>query len=152
MIYRLLAAIVVVIHFAFVAYIAVGLGLILLGAVCRWSWIRNCWFRLTHLLAILIVVFEMIFGIWCPLTVWEDELRRRAGVPVEQAGFIERQLERLLFETVPVQLLDTIYWSVGGLTVALLLIVPPRWRRRGGKPTAIVAPPAGARQPKRAKT
>ena len=63
-----------------------GLLLILLGACLRWQWVRNRWFRVAHLLAIVIVAFEAINNIECPLTTWEYDLRRLAGQDVTGAA------------------------------------------------------------------
>jgi len=71
--YRLAADAVVIVHVAYVAFVAVGLLAILLGLVCRWRWVRNFWFRSLHLLAILVVAAEAVCGITCPLTTWEQQ-------------------------------------------------------------------------------
>ena len=42
--------------------------------VC-WEWVRNWWFRVAHLVAILIVAAEAFLDIPCPLTEWEYRLR-----------------------------------------------------------------------------
>src|SRR4029079_7904709 len=56
--YRLLADLIVAIHAAYVAFVVVGLLLILIGLACGWKWVRNWWFRVAHLVAILIVAAE----------------------------------------------------------------------------------------------
>ena len=58
--YRLAADAVVIVHYAYVAFVAVGLLAILLGLVCGWRWVRNFWFRSLHLLAILVVAAEAV--------------------------------------------------------------------------------------------
>ena len=50
MLYRVLADVTVVIHLAYASFIVLGLVAILLGILRRWSWIRDFWFRLVHLL------------------------------------------------------------------------------------------------------
>ena len=75
MIYSRLADLVVVIHLGYVAYVVGGLVLILIGMRRRWNWISNPWFRLTHLVAILFVVLEVILNTNCPLTTGERWLR-----------------------------------------------------------------------------
>ena len=84
-IYRLTADAVVLVHFSYVAFVVVGLLAILLGLVCRWGWVRNVWFRLLHLLAILIVAAEAVCEITCPLTTWEQHLRTLAGDTAQRA-------------------------------------------------------------------
>jgi hypothetical protein len=48
----LLADIVLIVHFAFVAFVVGGLALVWIGAVLGWAWVRNFWFRAAHLAAI----------------------------------------------------------------------------------------------------
>ena len=81
-----LADAVLVVHLMFVAFVVGGLAFIWIGAMCGWQVIRNFFFRVLHLAAILFVCAEALIGVACPLTVWEDELR---GRPAE-TGFIAR--------------------------------------------------------------
>ena len=66
-------------HMLFVAFVISGLFLIITGKVLSWSWVRNPWFRLVHLLAIGIVTLEAWAGVFCPLTRWEMAFRSKAG-------------------------------------------------------------------------
>ncbi|HYX27901.1 MAG TPA: DUF2784 domain-containing protein [Pyrinomonadaceae bacterium] len=127
--YALAADTMVVIHVLYVAYIVGGLGAILVGVRRRWTWIRNPWFRLTHLIAILIVVYELIVKANCPLTIWEMQLRGFAGQPVNQSTFMDRLLSFILIANAPLWLVDTSYFAIG-LAIALLFVfAPPRWKR-----------------------
>ena len=92
-----LADLILIIHFLFVAFVVGGLALIWIGAVADWAWVRNFWFRVAHLAAIVFVAGEALVGVWCPLTVWEDALR---GVHGEK-GFIARWIHRVLFYDFP---------------------------------------------------
>ena len=76
--YGFLADLLVAVHVGYVAYVLVGEVLILVGWAFGRQWVRNFWFRATHLLAIDVVVFEEVIGVRCPLTVWEEWLRVRA--------------------------------------------------------------------------
>ena len=75
----LLADAILIVHFAFVAYVVVGLLVVWIGFFLRWRFIRSIWFRSTHLLAMGVVVAETVFGVVCPLTTWEHDLRTLAG-------------------------------------------------------------------------
>ena len=126
--YGLAADLVVVVHILYVAYIVIGLWLIVAGLRRGWNWIRNPWFRSTHLLAILIVVYELIVKANCPLTTWEMRLRGVAGQAVNQSTFMDRLLSFILFANAPVWLIDSLYCGFG-LAIALLFVfAPPRWR------------------------
>ncbi|MEE3229454.1 MAG: DUF2784 domain-containing protein, partial [Planctomycetota bacterium] len=78
-VYRLLAHIVLVIHFAFVSFVVVGLLLTWIGYFLNWSFVRNFYFRAAHILAMGVVLLEALFGIVCPLTTWEIQLRKLGG-------------------------------------------------------------------------
>src|SRR5947208_13548246 len=94
--YGLLADVIVAVHVAYVSYVVFGQLAIFAGVVLRWQWIRNCWFRLTHLVAISIVAFEAIMNITCPLTLWEEQLRRAAGQATSGETFVGRLLHYLI--------------------------------------------------------
>ena len=48
--YRMLAHVVLVIHFAFVSFVVVGLLLTWIGYFLSWSFVRNFYFRAAHIL------------------------------------------------------------------------------------------------------
>ena len=107
---RLLADAIVIIHAAFVAYVVLGMGAILVGMVLRWEWVRNVWFRVTHLAAIGVVVLETVGDVACPLTTWEKTLRRLAGgAEVSGMGFIEYWVHRAIFIDLPPWVFVTAY-------------------------------------------
>jgi Protein of Unknown function (DUF2784) len=119
----------VALHFAYVGFVVVGQLLICIGVVLRWRWVRNLWFRLAHLLAIGVVALEGIFGITCPLTVWEAELRELAGQEVAQGSFIGRWLHNLIFYHADQHVLDLCYIGFAVLVLITFAIAPPHWRR-----------------------
>ena len=98
-IYRVtgLADLILVVHFCFVLFVVGGLLLIWLGAVQGLRWVRNFWFRIAHLAAILFVAGESVAGLICPLTAWEDALRGGAV----HSSFIQRWIGRLLYYDFP---------------------------------------------------
>ncbi len=115
------------VHFGIACYIVCGLGAIWLGIALGWSWVRNFWFRLTHLGAIGCVALEALAGIACPLTVWEDALRRSVG---EQPGFIARWVRRLLFYDWPEWVFTVAYVATAVATLVTWWLAPPRRARR----------------------
>jgi polyferredoxin len=135
--YRIAADIVVLAHAGYVAFVLVGLLLILAGILARWGWVRNPWFRVAHVTAILIVVGEAWCGITCPLTTWENWLRRQAGEAEYQGGFFARWVHEALFITAPPWAFTLAYTAFGAGVLATLIIAPPRWRRG---PAPIEAP------------
>jgi multisubunit Na+/H+ antiporter MnhB subunit len=130
----LLADAILILHFAFIAFVVVGLVLILVGIFRRWAWIRNIWFRLAHLLAIGLVVAEAWCGIACPLTVWENTLRTTAGERGYAESFVAHWLHVVIFYDFPGWIFTAAYTAFGALVVLTWVIAPPRTaktRRRG---------------------
>jgi hypothetical protein len=123
---KMLADLVVVIHAAYVSFVVVGLALILIGVVLRWRWVRNPWFRATHLIAIGIVVAESIAGIPCPLTVWERNLRLLGGQTGYQGDFIGYWAHQLLFYRAEPWVFTVVYILFGLAVAAAFLLAPPR--------------------------
>lgn len=139
-----LANLVLLIHFALVAFVVSGLVLVCLGGLLRWNWVRNFWFRCIHLLLVVVIVLESIFGIVCPLTTWEKELRERAGdlgvVELERQGFIIYYARKVLFLPDNLEWDDkTLMWVYVGFGIAVLasvILVPPRWPKWVRRPPA----------------
>ena len=130
MLYRLAADLVVIAHFGYVAFVVLGQLAILVGALCRWAWIRNPWFRWLHLAAIAIVVAEALVGIVCPLTTWEGWLRAQAGEATYGGDFLGHWAHELLFYDGPPWVFTLAYSIFGLLVLTTLVLAPPRRGRR----------------------
>ena len=120
--YGLMADTILVIHFAFVVFVVFGFMLILTGLLARWSWIHNRNFRIAHLAAVGFVVLQAWLGQLCPLTVWENELRRRAGQSRYSETFVEHWLHDILFYQAEPWVFTTIYTCFGTLVVLVWLL------------------------------
>jgi hypothetical protein len=125
--YELLADFIVTVHFAYVAFVVVGQILILIGVALKWSWIRNFWFRLAHVIAITLVGVEAVFQIDCPLTVWEGQLRTLTGKEVAEGSFVGRLFHNLLFYNAEQWIFDVLHICFALLVIATLVLIPPRW-------------------------
>ncbi|NQU26512.1 MAG: DUF2784 domain-containing protein [Candidatus Nealsonbacteria bacterium] len=133
--YRLLADVIVVVHFAFVAFVVFALLAILVGAVLRWGWVRNFWFRVIHFLSIALVVVQAVYGIECPLTTCERGFRMAAGETPREGAFIARWAHDLLFYDGEPWVFTTCYCVFGGVVLLTLLLAPPRWPWKKGPPS-----------------
>ncbi|MGA2031553.1 MAG: DUF2784 domain-containing protein [Thermoguttaceae bacterium] len=133
--YRLLADLIVLVHFAYVAFVLLGMAAILAGIVRRWQWIGNFWFRLLHFLAIALVAAEALLGITCPLTDWEDRLRTAAGDTGQAGSFVGRWVHALMFCDAPEWVFTACYCLFALAVLVTLVLAPPRRprRRRGTK-------------------
>lgn len=119
------ADIVLMIHFFYVLFVVGSLPIIWLGAWFKLAFVRNRWFRYLHLAAILLVVVESLFGVVCPLTVWENTLRQ-----VEtDSSFIQRWLHQIMFYNVSEGVLTVVYVVFAGLVAMTFKWVPPNSRR-----------------------
>ncbi len=128
--YVFLADLVVIVHVAFVSFVLFGQLAIVIGLLCRWKWVRNPWFRILHLLSIGIVVAESVCSVRCPLTVWEDNLREWAGVPVEGASFMGRLMHNVLFYELDESTFTLIYLAFGSAVLLTFVFGPPRFKSR----------------------
>jgi Protein of Unknown function (DUF2784) len=110
--YRLGADVVMIVHFAFIAFVAVG-------GVLAWRWPRVV---LLHVPVVLWSAAIVTVGFTCPLTPLEQYFRRRAGESAYDGGFIDHYLEGVIYPgrfTALAQLLVAAAISVGygGLVV-----------------------------------
>jgi hypothetical protein len=121
-----LADVILVAHFGLGTFISLGLVLIWIGIARKWVWTQNRGFRLLHLAAILVVAFEALAGIACPLTAWEDALRNSVG---SQPSFVARWLQKLLYYDLPEWVFSVVY-SVAALATAAAWAVSPPGRNR----------------------
>jgi len=117
----LLADFILIVHFLFVAFVVGGLALIWVGAAAGWQWVRNFWFRVAHLAAIVFVAGEALAGIWCPLTLWEARLR---GGEADKS-FIAQWIHRLLFYDFPEWVFTVAYVSFALVVAATIWLIPP---------------------------
>jgi len=124
--FLLAADIVLVLHVLFVAFIVIGLVSVFIGKLLSWSWIRNPWFRLLHLVAIGVVVIQSWFGIICPLTMLEMELRAGAGDIVYGGSFISYWLGKILYYQFPGWVFAISYTVFAAAVVYSWFLVPPR--------------------------
>ena len=136
MFYGFLADVIVAVHLAYVGTAIFGQVLILIGILAKWQWIRNPYFRVAHLLMIVIVAVEAFFNITCPLTTWENDLRVLAGQTSDHdASFIGRLLDSILFCPAEMQgFLTACYYLFAALVILSFIIAPPRWRRAAPPP------------------
>jgi len=113
-------------HALFVAFIVLGLVLVYLGKFYQWSWVRNPWFRLAHLLGVGVVVAQSWLGVPCPLTTWEMAFRAKAGDATYTGAFVAHWLEFLLYYRVPDWVFVALYTAFGLLVVASWFVIRPR--------------------------
>ena len=132
-----LADLIMLVHLAWAAFIVLGLAAVLIGIVFQWGWVRNVWFRSIHLLMILIVVGEEFVNMKCPLTVWEHDLRVRAGQTTFEGDFIAHWIHRLMFFEFNPWVFTVAYVTFGLAVLATFVLAPPRLSRAAKPPVAL---------------
>jgi len=116
-----LADAILMVHFAFVLFVVGGLALTWVGAAAGWDWVRNFHFRVAHLAAILFVAAEALAGIWCPLTLWEAQLR---GSDAEKS-FVAHWVHRILYFDFPEWVFTAAYAVFAAAVAATWYFVRP---------------------------
>ncbi|MET7393962.1 DUF2784 domain-containing protein [Dactylosporangium sp. NPDC005572] len=115
--YRALATTVLVVHFAFLAYV-------ILGGFVAWRWPKAFW---PHLAAAAWGLAVVSVPLTCPLTYVEHWARRRAGETGVSRGFIDQYIEGVLYPERYTHLLQVM---VGVLVVGSYVGVYVRYRNR----------------------
>jgi len=126
--YRMLADVVLTVHFGIVVFVVGALGLIVAGNLRGWAFVNGWWFRLAHLGAIGVVVAQAWLGIVCPLTTLENWLRGQAGQATYESSFIEHWLTRILFYEAPAWAFTAAYTLFALAVAAAWWRFPPRRR------------------------
>lgn len=127
--YTFAADVILVSHVLIVFFVVFGLVLVYVGFFLSWKWVRNLWFRITHLVAISVVVLQSWFGIVCPLTTWEMNLREKGGDITYESSFIAHWLNQILYYQAPHWVFVVCYTAFGALVVFSWLIVRPNLLR-----------------------
>lgn len=124
--YLLTADAILLLHAGLIVFVVVGLVLIFIGSALAWSWVRNPWFRLTHLITICVVVIQSWLQIICPLTKIEMTLRSRAGDVTYSGSFISHWLETLLYYQAPPWVFVLCYTAFAAIVIASWFWIRPR--------------------------
>jgi hypothetical protein len=134
-IYRFSADAVVVVHFAFIVFVAIG-GLL------AWRWPRTLWL---HVPAVAWGLGIVTVGYECPLTPIEKYFRRLGGEERYEGGFVDRYIEGVVYPDAYTPLLRAIAAALiaVGWTGSVIRL------RHSGHPSALrhraVAQEAGGR-------
>jgi hypothetical protein len=123
--YSTLADAVLLLHFAFVLFVVVGLVLIVTGGLRGWRWVRDRRFRWAHLAAIGVVVAQAWLGVLCPLTTLESALRERAGAATYSGSFVAHWAGELLYFDAPPWVFTAAYTAFGAAVALSWLLVRP---------------------------
>lgn len=116
----LLANALLALHVGIVVFVVGLLPLVLVGGALGWRWVRHAGLRLGHLCLMLFIAAQAWLGQLCPLTVWEQALRRSAGQSSYRESFIEHWFARLLYWDAP-------WWAFVAAYTAFAALVALAW-------------------------
>ncbi len=125
MFYRILADILLVVHLAWIAFMLWGFVLTV-RAFWKPAFFDRWLFRSLHLAGILFVGIWELIGRYCPLTVWEYDLRRLHDPSTDYPGsFIIGWIERLVYPNVDPLVVTVPTIGIALFTLVMFVVKPP---------------------------
>ena len=115
------AIILLALHLAIIVFNIAGCVLIPLGAWRGWRWVREFWWRLTHVLSLAVVAVQALLGRACFLTIWQDQLSGSTHVQ----PLIEGWMNRLVYWPLPMWVFVVAYVAVFAYVIGLWIWVRP---------------------------
>ena len=130
MLYKVLADLIVVVHFAWILFMLAGFILTLCGLF--WREFFDWWlFRILHLCGIIYVGLLAALRQYCPLTILENTLRQKYNPELTYPGsFIVHYIEKLVYPDINllIILIPTVIIAV--FTIVVFVIKPPEKIRK----------------------
>lgn len=117
----MLAALVLAVHLAVIAFNLFGLVAIPLGAWRGWHFVRYPAWRILHIASLGITALQAALGQACFLTLWQAVLSKDRASP---EPLIMHWVNRLIFWPLPEWAFVVIYLATFTYVLALLWIVP----------------------------
>lgn len=112
-----IADIVMLIHFMFVAFVVGGQSLIIIGYHRKWRLAANLLIPRLHMACVLYVVVQAWAGQWCPLTLLENRYRQTAGQETYRSSFIQDWVGRTIYYDAPHWVFMIIYTVFGAVAL-----------------------------------
>lgn len=125
MVFQALADAVLLLHFAVVLFVVLGLPVIFVGNWAGWAWVNWFGWRLAHVLAIGVVALQAWLGQYCPLTVLESWLRVQGGQSEYAGSFVQHWVSQLIYYNAPLWVFALAYTVFGVLVVFAWWRHPP---------------------------
>ena len=107
---RMAADLILVIHLGFIVFVVLG-GLLIL---------RYRWIAYVHIPAAIWGAFVEISGRVCPLTIWENSLRRSAGDSGYAESFVENYILPVIY---PAGLTRSVQFAIAGLVIVSNVVI-----------------------------
>ncbi len=125
MFYRIMADLMVVVHFGWICFMLLGFALTV-RAFRKPAFFDRWLFRTIHLAGIFFVAILEIFGKYCPLTLWENALRRHYDPSHEYPGsFIAQYILKLIYPDVDLAVIIIPTILIALFTIVVFILRPP---------------------------
>ena len=123
--YKIIADIIILIHFLWILFILTGFALTLGGFF--WKGYFNRWvFRTVHLCGILFVAILAVLGEYCPLTILENNLMVKYDPELTYPGsFITHYVGKLVYPDVEPMIIIVLTIIIGLITLIIYIIKSP---------------------------
>lgn len=127
--YKLLAEIVLIIHFLWIMFMILGFFIHILSFLNLKF--RNLFLiRSVHLLGIIYVSILAILDKYCPLTVLEYNLRKKFDPTLQQPNsFIIYHLERIVYPEINPKIIIYTTLMIGVISIVSFLFKPPSFKK-----------------------
>lgn len=130
MLYKILADIIVVMHFAWILFMLWGFILTLRGFLQK-EFFERWFFRTLHLCGIAYVSVLATMGKYCPLTVWENTLRQKYDPSLTYPGsFMIHYFEKFVYPDINPLFIQIPTTFIAVFTVAVFIIKPSKKIKR----------------------
>ncbi len=124
--YLLAADVILLMHFAFVAFVVIGFLFIWIGHFAKIKFAGNAKFRICHILAMGVVLCESLLGMICPLTEWENILRMKGGEGrIYETSFMKEWVHKIMFFDFSEGTFTVIYVLFFALVLLTFWMIPP---------------------------
>jgi len=125
MVYKILADIIIIIHFILVLFMLWGFIFTLYGFLQR-EFFDRWLFRTLHAGGILFVGILIALKQYCPLTLWENALRAKYDPSLVYAGScIVHYVQRLLYPDINPLIIRTVTTFIAIFSIVVFIIKPP---------------------------
>lgn len=130
MLYKILADIIVIIHFIWILFMLWGFILTVRGFFKK-EFFDRWLFRILHLFGIAYVSLLAMMGKYCPLTLWENVLRAKYDLDLTYPGsFMIHYAERLVYPDINPLIIRIPTTFIAVFTVIVFIIRPPKRIKR----------------------
>lgn len=120
----MLAALILAVHLAVIAFNLFGLIAVPLGAWRGWRFVHRPVWRVLHLISLAATALQAALGKACFLTMWQAAAEGE-GTP---EPLIMSWLNAMIYWPLPIWVFAVAYLLLFAYALALLWVVPLRWR------------------------